>query len=127
MMKLALIALGGGGGAAARWLLAGAVQRWSDSTFPLGTLAVNLLGCLLIGILGAIFAGPHLVREEYRLALLVGLLGGFTTFSTFGWETFELINDGSWLRAAMNILLSNALGLAAVGLGYRLTTGWLGV
>ncbi len=73
------------------------------------------------------FAGPHLIREEYRMALLVGLLGAFTTFSTFGIETFSLANDGQFRLAAANILLSNGLGLGALWFGYRLSEKWFGV
>ena len=124
LTKLLFIALGGSVGAVLRYGLTGLAQRLADGTaiegFPVGTLAVNLLGCLLIGGLGAYFAGPHLVREEYRAFLLVGLLGAFTTFSTFGWETFELVNDRQLGLAGLNILLSNAIGLAGVWIGYRL-------
>ena len=107
MVKLMVIAVGGGVGAVGRYLLAG----W---TFPLGTLAVNVFGCLVIGVLGAVFGGPHLIRQEYRLLLMVGLLGGFTTFSTFGLETMAMINEGQFALAGVNVLLSNGLGLLAV-------------
>jgi len=90
-------------------------------------MLVNIIGCLLIGFLNKAFTGVLLVREEYRLALTVGMLGGFTTFSTFGWETFSLLNDKQYAHAAANVLLSVALGLAAVWLGYRLAERWLGV
>ena len=121
MTKLLLIALGGAVGSIGRYLLGGWVQRLAPGggTFPIGTLAVNALGCLLIGILAAAFAGPHLVRDETRLLLMVGILGGFTTFSTFGLETFELINEGDFARAALNIALSLIVCLAAVWIGYR--------
>jgi CrcB protein len=127
MVKLLLIAGGGALGALLRYGLSGWAQRLTDSTFPVGTLLVNVCGCLLIGILGGIFAGPTLVREEHRVALLIGVLGAFTTFSTFGWETFQLANDGELGRASMNIALSNGLGLAAVWIGYRLTERVLGL
>lgn len=124
LTKLLFIALGGAVGALLRYSLAGLAQRLADATplegFPVGTLAVNVLGCLLIGGLGAYFAGPHLVREEHRAFLLVGLLGAFTTFSTFGWETFELANDRQFGLAGLNILASNGLGLVGIWIGYRL-------
>ncbi len=123
--KLAMIALGGAVGALLRYGLAGLVQRMVVGTFPVGTLAVNVLGCMAIGIIGAWAAGPYLVREEYRALIFIGLLGSFTTFSTFGWETFELINSRQFLRAGANVLLSNGLGLAGVWIGYRITTRWL--
>ncbi len=93
MKTLLWIGCGGAAGALFRYTLAGWCQRLSGGVFPVGTLAVNVLGCLLIGFVGAFLAGPLLVREEHRLGLLVGLLGGFTTFSTFGWETFALLNE----------------------------------
>ncbi len=127
MAKLLLIAAGGAAGAVLRYLGAGWGQSLTTGPFPLGTLLVNILGCLLIGFLGAAFAGPILVREEYRLALLVGFLGGFTTFSTFGWETFLLLNDGQKWRALLNLLASNVLGVAAVWIGYRMAQRWYGV
>lgn len=127
MTKLTLIFLGGGIGSVARYLVAGCAQRLAGGVFPFGTLTVNLLGCLLIGVLGAVFAGPVLVREEYRFALMVGFLGGFTTFSTFGYETFQLANDRQLSAVLLNIAASNLFGLAAVWLGYRLTERWIGV
>ncbi len=126
LMKLILIAGGGGLGALARYGLAGVVQKAAGGAFPWGTLVVNVVGCLAIGVLGAVFAGPHLVREEYRIFALVGLLGAFTTFSTFGWETFQLLDDGEYARAAANIVLSNGVGIAAVFFGYRLTQHFIG-
>lgn len=126
-VRLALVALGGGFGSVLRYLLAGWCQRLGGGAFPLGTLAVNVLGCLAIGVLKAAFSGSLLVREEYQIALTIGLLGGFTTFSTFGWETFALANDGDWLRAGLNLLLSVGLGFAAVLIGYRLAEKWFGV
>jgi CrcB protein len=126
MLKLVLIFLGSGLGGVCRYAVAGWVQRLGNGGFPRGTLAVNVLGCLLIGFLTAAFSGRLLVREEYRIALLVGVLGGFTTFSAFGMETFAFLNDGQYLRAATNVLLSVAAGLAAAGAGYRLAQHWLG-
>jgi CrcB protein len=127
MVKLLLIAAGGAVGALLRYLVSGWGQSLVDGWFPLGTLIVNVTGCLLIGALGAFFAGPQLVREEYRVALLVGVLGSYTTFSTFGWETFTLARDGELRLALANVLLSNALALVAVWFGYRITEKWFGV
>ena len=119
--KLAYIAIGGGLGAVLRYLVSGWGQRVvSPGTFPAGTLLVNLLGCLVIGALVAWFAGPHRVREEVRLALLIGVLGGFTTFSSYAYETFSLLEDGKRMHAVLNIVLSNVLCLAGVWSGYRL-------
>lgn len=119
-MRLLAIAVGGGLGAVMRFSVSGFVQRLTDDAFPVGTLAVNVTGCLLIGFLGALFSGPALVRDEMRLFVLAGFLGGFTTFSTFGFETLSLLDDGEWARASANLVLSNGLGLLAVWLGYRI-------
>lgn len=127
MVKVLMIAAGGGVGAVLRYAISGWSQRLAGGTFPVGTLTVNVVGCLAMGLLFAAFAGPVLVREEHRLAVLIGLLGGFTTFSTFGYETFALLNDRQIGRAAMNVLLSNVLGIGAVWLGYRLGERWVGV
>ena len=121
MTKLVLIALGGAGGTIARYAVSGWAQRLTGgAVVPVGTLTVNVAGCLLIGVLGFALSGAVLVREEYRVALLVGVLGGFTTFSSFGYETLSLLNDGQVGRAAANVLLNNGAGLVAVWLGYRL-------
>lgn len=127
IVKLMLIAFGGAFGSAMRYLVSGWTQKLSETAFPIGTMAVNVIGCLCIGVLGAIFASPFSPREEYRLALAIGVLGGFTTFSTFGLETFELINDREFARAGINILATNACCLAAVWIGYRLTEKLVGV
>ena len=120
--KLLFIALGGAVGAMARYLVAGWGQNLTAGSFPLGTLIVNLTGCLLIGWLASVLAGPVLIREEFRMALLVGFLGSFTTFSTFGFETGNLLSDGEWVQAAWNLGLSNGLGLVAIFAGMRLAT-----
>jgi CrcB protein len=120
MRVLLWIGCGGALGAVLRYAVSVGCQRLAGGVFPVGTLTVNVGGCLLIGFLGALLSGPFLLRDELRLGLLVGVLGGFTTFSTFGWETFALLNDGEWSRAALNMVASNVLGLAALWLGYRL-------
>jgi fluoride exporter len=128
MMKYVLIAAGGAFGSVLRFAMQGGVQRLAGgSLFPWGTLGVNVLGCLLIGFLGAMFAGPVLVREDHRFGLTVGILGGFTTFSTFGLETFNLANDGQFRLAAANVMLSCGLGFAGVWAGYRTAEWWFGV
>ena len=115
--KALLVFLASGVGGVLRYLMSGAVQAWWGPTFPIGTLAVNVVGCLAMGFLATALTGPIIVREEYRIAILVGLLGGFTTFSSFGRETMTLVADGEWSRAAANVLLSNLLSLAAVWAG----------
>lgn len=116
--KLLLIAVGGALGSVARYALTVGVDRLTGWTFPVGTLMVNVVGCYAIGLLATMFHGPTLVREEYRLALLVGVLGGFTTFSAFGWGTLLLWNERQVAWAILNVVLSNVLGLAAVWAGF---------
>ena len=127
MVKLLLIAAGGAVGSLLRYLVSGWGQSLIGGWFPLGTLIVNVSGCLVIGALGGFFAGPQLVREEYRVALLVGVLGAYTTFSNFGWETFTLARDGELRLVLANLLLNNLLGLVAVWFGYRIAEKWFGV
>lgn len=126
MTKFLLIFLAGGTGSLTRYLFGGWVQRLGSESFPAGTLVVNVLGCLLIGFLTAAFSGRILIREEYRVMITIGFIGGFTTFSTFGLETFSLLNDGQVVRAATNVMLSVVLGLVAVWFGYRVAESWLG-
>ncbi len=127
MQKMLLIFLGSGIGGVLRFALSGWAQRLSGAAFPIGTLAVNVIGCLLIGWIGAALTGRLLMREEYRLAIIVGLLGSFTTFSAFGWETFTMISDGQYARAAANAGLSVILSVAAVMAGYRIAALWPGL
>jgi CrcB protein len=119
MWRLALLFVGGGCGTLLRYWIAGWTQRTAGAAFPIGTLTVNIVGCLLIGFLASLLTGPALIREEYRVAILVGILGGFTTFSTFSHETVKLTDNGQFALAALNVLLSNTLGLAAAWLGGR--------
>ena len=127
MMKWVLIAAGGAFGSVLRYAIQGWVQRLTNGSFPIGTLAVNVSGCMVIGFIAAALTGPILVREEYRIGLTVGVLGGFTTFSAFGLETFNLANDGQLRLAFANVVLSCGLGLVAVWAGYRLAERWFGV
>ena len=120
MYRIALIFAGGGGGSVLRYLMQGWVQRLSGSSFPLGTLIVNISGCFVIGFLGGMFFGPRPINEDYRFAILTGILGGYTTFSSFGWETMKLSDDREFLYAGLNVSLSIAIGLVAVWLGKQL-------
>ncbi len=122
MNTLLAIGLGGFLGAAGRYLLAGGIHRLlKTSWYPVGTLGVNVLGCLLIGFLSGLVENRELFTPPARLFLLVGLLGGFTTFSTFSYETFGLLREGQFLAAGANIFLQVTLGLAAVFGGYFLS------
>lgn len=127
-MQAALInaaAIGAGGflGALARYGMSGLVHSlFRQSTFPVGTLAVNLAGCLLIGIMSGLAESRQLFGPEARLFAFIGILGGFTTFSTFGYETFALLRDGEYFRSATNVGLNVVVGLVLVWLGYVMTT-----
>lgn len=127
MLKWSLIAVGGAFGSMIRYAFQGWVQNAAGGLFPWGTLAVNVTACIAIGFLAGLFGGAHAIREEYRIGLTVGVLGGYSTFSTFGLETFNLANDREFALAAMNLLLSCGLGLAAVWLGFRAAEFFYGV
>lgn len=117
--RLLIIGLGGFLGAIARYGTSGLVhQILRKPWFPYGTLAVNLLGCLLIGFLTELAAQRHLFTPEVRLLVLIGFLGSFTTFSTFGYESFNLLRDGEFGTALINVAANVLFGLIAVWLGY---------
>jgi CrcB protein len=118
MFKLFLIGLGGLIGALLRYSVSGLVQNWSKSiSFPYGTLAVNLLGCFTIGALSQLAETRGVLSPEVRSFVFIGLLGAFTTYSTFGNETINLMMDGENLLSLANIGLHLFLGLGAVWLG----------
>ena len=120
MLKVLFIAAGGAIGSVLRYYVAGWSQHWAGGSFPLGTMIANVTGCLLIGFLATVLTGPVLIREEYRMGLLVGILGGYTTFSTFSWETNRLAEDSEWLLAGINIVVSLVACLVATWIGSRL-------
>ena len=121
MYKILLVGAGGFIGAILRYGLGGFAQKWSGSVaFPFGTLVVNLLGCLVIGILWRLDEIHSLLSTEARLFLMVGILGAFTTFSTFGNETINLVNDNRIVLALLNLGIHIVFGLSMVMLG-RLT------
>ena len=127
LSKYLLIMLGGAVGSLCRYQMQGWAQTWIAGTFPIGTLLVNVVGCFVIGVLNSAFIGPFPIRPEYRVGVVVGILGGFTTFSSFGWETLSLADDGQQSTATLNIVLSVVLGLVAVWTGSRLTQRLYGV
>ena len=112
-----LVALGGMVGCVARFWLAGVVQRLSNHGFPSGTLAVNVLGSLVIGVVMTLSLDRGLVDERVRVLLTTGFCGGFTTMSTFSYETFALLQDGEHLLAVANTGVTFAVCLGAVWLG----------
>lgn len=113
-----LVGVGGFIGANARFVVARWVGGVFEARFPLGTFLINVGGSFLLGLLGGLLAlkgGPN--SDALRLALGVGFLGAFTTFSTFEYETHALLEDGVWLGATLNVVLSVVVGLVAVRLG----------
>lgn len=116
-MPVLLVALGGALGSVARYLAALGVNRWAQSAFPWGTLFVNIAGSLLIGLLMVWVSKSGEARENARLLLVTGLMGGFTTFSSFSWETWRLIEDGRLAWAGANVLLSVTVCLLATAAG----------
>ena len=120
MTTFLLIALGAALGANLRYLLSvWAAQQWG-ATFPYGTLLINVLGSFCIGFILALSSTRVAISVPWRLLIVTGLLGGFTTFSTFSYETYDLIVEGSWLAAGLNILGSVGIGLFGVFLGASL-------
>ncbi len=123
LINAAVVGSGGFIGALARYGLSGLVHRQVPfATFPYGTMAVNLIGCCAIGVLAGLVESRQQVGPEFRTFALIGILGGFTTFSTFGYETFAMIRDAEYYRVAANVGVHVILGLALVWLGYALTT-----
>ena len=114
-----LVALGGGVGTLLRYSLGGWLAKSTGGVFPWETLGINVAGCLGIGILAALVDRGALLSPPLRMALMAGLLGGFTTFSSFALEGFRLAQDSQWLRAGLYILATNVIGLIAVWIGYR--------
>lgn len=126
LATLLAVALGGAVGALGRYVMSvglqARIQDWSGVGFPWGTLGVNLLGCLLLGIFFALVQRYDLPAELQAL-LAVGLLGSFTTFSTFSLETLQLLQEGDWGKAAVYVVVSLLLGIAAVAVGIALAGG----
>lgn len=114
-----LLALAGGLGTLARYALGGWIARATGGSFPWETCVVNVSGCFAIGALAALADRAHF-SPVTRVVCMAGFLGGFTTFSSFGLETFRLMADSDWARAAAYVGLTNLGGLAAVWGGYRL-------
>ena len=118
MNRILWVGLGGFVGAVLRYGVSGWVQKWSGSVnFPHGTLAVNLLGCLMIGLLSQLTESRSVFTSETRLFVFIGVLGAFTTFSTFSSETMNLLLDGEDLFALSNVAAQLGGGLGMVWLG----------
>lgn len=119
-MKIFLIALFGAVGTLARYGLQGVVQIRIGGTFPYGTLLINLTGCFLLGLLGQFTLNRIVISPDWRVAIAVGFFGGYTTFSSFGWETAKMLEDGEWFRASTYVGASVILGLLLSIAGIRL-------
>jgi CrcB protein len=126
LLPFVLVGVGGFLGANARFVAAKWIGTWVDARFPLGTFLINMSGSFLLGLLGGLLAARLVPRgDDVRLALGVGFLGAFTTFSTFEFETHALFEDGVWLTALTNIFLSLFLGLLAVRAGLVVAKSWM--
>jgi CrcB protein len=122
MMTYLWIAIGGAIGSVGRFWLSGLIANRFGATFPWGTIIVNVTGCLVIGFFNTLTGteGRWLVSPTTRTFFMIGICGGYTTFSSFSLQTLNLANDGEWLYAGANILYSVALCLAGVWLGHAL-------
>ena len=120
MLKTYLaIMIGGGAGTGLRMALSSMLALKFGETFPVGTLLVNVTGCFVIGLFAALTGpeGPLLASPLTRQVIMIGVLGGYTTFSSFSLQTLVLLQDGEWLQAGLNVVLSVVLCLVAVWLG----------
>jgi CrcB protein len=121
MEKLWAVGTGGFLGSILRYALGGALGRLKAGwTFPLETLVINVVGCLMLGVLVGLGESRGVFSATTRAFLLIGLLGGFTTFSTFGYETFQLLRAGQWSGAFLSTTLQMVLGIAGVWAGQAL-------
>lgn len=119
-MKIFLIALFGAIGTLVRYGLQGVVQIRMGGTFPYGTLLINLTGCFLLGLVGQFTLNRMVISPDLRMAIAIGFFGGYTTFSSFGWETAKMLEAGEWLRASTYVGASVIAGLLLSVAGIRL-------
>ena len=120
MQRLLFIGLAGAAGTLMRYWLAEAIAQRFSERFPIGTVVVNLVGCFFVGVLFYLMFDRFVVSPTVRMIVLIGLLGGFTTFSSYGLQTFTLLRAGEIGLALLNMAVSNAGGLLMVWLGYSL-------
>lgn len=122
MLKaLILVSTGGAIGSSLRYLTTLYAQKWFSATYPWGTLIANILGCLLIGALMGYFSKLSVNHQAYKLFLITGICGGYTTFSAFTLENFKLLQQGNYSTAVIYISLSVIGGLLAVLFGFAIT------
>lgn len=122
--KLFWIAGAGAVGTLARYWLGGVVARWTGESFPWGTLVVNVLGSYLFGVVWVLGMERMRISAEMRTIILIGFMGAFTTFSTFAFETGQMLTESQWLHAFANIAAQLVLGLVGLFLGFA-TGRWL--
>lgn len=129
MMRIVCIAAGGAVGAVLRYSVGGLVHKLLEGrpseAFPWGTLLINVSGCLLMGVLAPVLMERSVVRPEFRMAVLVGVFGAYTTWSTFSFETLRLFNDRDFARAFAYVVGTNLGCFAAVWLGYQIAQSLL--
>lgn len=126
MERFLWICLGGAVGTGARYLVSGWSLKLLGPSFPYGTLVVNLLGSFLLGGLMHLGTSTEAMSPTMRLALTTGAMGGFTTYSTFSYETMRLMQDGAWGNAALNVGITVVVCLLASFLGFGLARWWVG-
>jgi fluoride exporter len=114
LQKIIYLALAGAAGTLARYWFGGFVQRSITADFPFGTAAVNIIGCLLFGLLWALTENRLSISGQMRTVIFIGFFGGFTTFSSFAFETAQMLDDSQWLLASGNLILQNVLGLVGM-------------
>jgi CrcB protein len=120
MLRLILVGLAGFTGTLMRYWLSEWIAKRFGETFPTGTLVVNLIGCFVVGLVFCLMFERYLVSPTVRTVVLIGLLGGFTTFSSFGLQTFTLLREGELGLALFNVGISNIGGLLMVWAGYSI-------
>lgn len=120
MQRIIFVGVAGLVGTLGRYWLSGFIARRYGETFPWGTLVVNALGCFVTGAVYYVSEERFLVSPTVRSVILIGLLGGFTTFSSYGLQTFTLLREGEFGLAVVNVTLSNVLGLLLIWAGYTL-------
>ena len=119
-MQIFLIALFGAIGTLARYGVHSLVQAKMGSAFPYGTLLINLSGCFFLGLVAQLTLNRVILSPEWRLAIAVGFFGGYTTFSTFGWESAKLLQSGEWLRVTTYVTTSVVFGILLTIAGMRI-------
>jgi CrcB protein len=119
-LRIVLIALFGAAGTLARYGLQGVIQGRGAGTFPWGTLIVNLTGCFFLGLIAQFTMNRLTISPDLRVAIAVGFFGGYTTFSSFGWETAKMMEEGEWLRGSAYVGASVIAGLLLSVAGIRL-------